>query len=247
MKYPLLALSAMLLTTQLHAQKIEVSAHADASLYHFAGNGAVSSTFINDAGISDSYFNNPYGNKNGFGYGGSIQGQFVSKGGFIIGVQGGYEFLKSEADITSVYPPPSPDAYYTFASTMPAARGTAYLQQQNINLNPYLGYRLLFKVITLDLMPGIDFGFNLNSTEKGSATTASPETYTVDRKLQDFPTDVRLRMALAVWYKKFGLTFSYAHGLKNFEPDLNQPYGYTGVAQEAHSELLRFGVCYRIF
>ncbi len=260
MKYTFLTLIAILLTVQLYAQKIELSVQANSGLYHYGGKGATSTTAINDAGIAAAYFNNPYGNKNGVAYGAGIQAQHVAKGGFIVGLQGGYEFLKSEADITEVHYPPVPQGFYgPFAAYQSPATGHAYLQNQNINLNPYIGYRLSVKAVKIDLMPGVDFGFNLNSYQKGSATVTNSTlnqgnvstgngstTYLVDQKLKAAPTDIRLRFGAAAWYKRFGLTLSYAHGLKNFASGLVYVDNNPEPAPEVHSELFRFGIAYRI-
>ncbi len=94
-------------------------------------------------------------------------------------------------------------------------------------------------------MPGMDFGFNLNSYQKGSATIPSGANFQVDEKLTDVHTDIRLRFGVAAWYKKFGLTVSYAHGLKSFDKGLVTPNGAI-PATDVYSELFRFGIAYRI-
>ncbi len=97
MKLALLTLSILFLSTRLFAQKIEISLQANSGLFHYAGNATASTSFINSADGSppQGTINNPYGNKNGFGYGGDVQAQYVSKGGFIAGLQGGYDVLRS--------------------------------------------------------------------------------------------------------------------------------------------------------
>ncbi len=97
-------------------------------------------------------------------------------------------------------------------------------------------------------MPGIDVSFNVNSYDKGSATGTDGTVYKVDNKMPKSPTDVRLELGIAAWYKRFGLTAGYAYGLTNFASNLDVNAGGTSTpAPNAHSELIRFGISYRIF
>lgn len=88
-KFTLTAL-CVAVATQLFAQKIELSVQAGSALFHYAGKSATKqSTIIQGSPESLNYTNNPYGNNNGFSYGGGLQAQLISKGGFIAGLQGG--------------------------------------------------------------------------------------------------------------------------------------------------------------
>ncbi|HEY8782888.1 MAG TPA: hypothetical protein VIM16_14785 [Mucilaginibacter sp.] len=249
MKKTLLALFTIILSTHLSAQKIEVSIQANSGLFHYSGNGAASTSFINSAGSPQGYTNNPYGNKNGFSYGGDIQAQYVGKTGFIAGLQAGYEILRSKTDINAVYPY---NVYYfttgNYYNGPTPAKGQTFLQDQNININPYLGYRLPFKKIKIDIMPGMDFGININSYDKGSATASDGTVYRVNHKLQKAPTDVRLTLGVAAYYKKLGIIVGCAHGLVNYTSNLigMTAGGGSSAPQIVHSELLRFGISYRV-
>ena len=89
----------------LFAQKIELSVQASSALFPFSGKSAVKeSSIIAGSTQSQNYTANPYGKNVGFGYGGNLQAQFVSKGGFIAGLQAGYEVLRSKVNITGVAP-----------------------------------------------------------------------------------------------------------------------------------------------
>jgi len=247
MKAILLTLFIFILSTQLFAQRIEISLQANSGLFHYSGNDAASTTFINEGGISD-YANNPYGNKNGFSYGGDVQAQYVSKSGFITGIQAGYEVLRSNVDIDEY----NPSIITVFTDATGAfqipVKGQAFLQDQDININPYIGYRLDLKKIKIDIMPGMDIGINVNSYDKGSATATDGTVYKVDNKMSDAPIDLRLRFGIAAWFKRFGLTAGYAYGLTNFASNLDvNAGGGSTPAPNAHSELIRFGISYRIF
>src|ERR1700712_1142604 len=97
MKTLTLTLLCLLAVTGLFAQKIELSVQANSGLFHYSGKSATKkSEILATSPSSGNYTNNPYGNKNGFSYGGNLQAQFVSKGGFIVGAQAGYDVLKSK-------------------------------------------------------------------------------------------------------------------------------------------------------
>ena len=91
------------------------------------------------------------------------------------------------------------------------------------------------------MMPGIALGFNINSYDKGKATDNYGNVYRTDLKLLDAPVDVRLKLGVAATYKKFGITAAYLHGLTNIYKNMN-----VNGSDDAHSELLSFGISYRI-
>jgi len=229
--------------TDLFAQKIELSVQANSGLFHYSGKSATKQSFIIETSQgSGNYTNNPYGNKNGFSYGGDLQAQLVCKGGFIAGAQAGYDILRSKVDITGVAPLYNTE-YIPFTNSIGIqpipAKGETYLKSTFMNFNPYLGYRIKTARINIDLMPGLDFGFNLSSREKGKAI-ANNITYQTNRDRGKTPNDVRLKFGAAAIYKQFGLTASYAHGLTNYESKM------ISGDFEAHGELIRFGLSYRI-
>ncbi|HEY2583299.1 MAG TPA: outer membrane beta-barrel protein [Mucilaginibacter sp.] len=253
MKRTLLTLISFFLVTQLFAQKFEISVQANSGLYHYGGKSSASvSSIIQGASDKDNYTNNPYGNKNGFSYGVAVQGQYVAKSGLIIGLQAGYDLLRSKVDINIYYPQYVYLDYTSyFAPPQTPVTGQTFLQNQDINLNPYIGYRIKTSKIKIDIMPGIDLGFNVSSYDKGKATDNSGNVYRTDLKLQDAPTDLRLKLGVSASYKNFGIMAAYAHGLTNLGKNMISNNGfevasYSGGGYELHSELIWFGVTYRI-
>jgi hypothetical protein len=245
MKRTLLLVLTLAATSKLHAQKIEWSVQANTSLFHFSGKSSTSTSAINQGSANDqNYTNNPYGSKNGWGYGFNLGGQHVAKSGFIFGIQAGYELLKSEVDINEVHLYYYPNPYiYTIAAINPTikANGQTSLQNYFININPYVGYRWHLGKVDLDVLPGFDIGFGIKSYDKGKATAEDGTLYTTDKKRNDPPTDIRLRLGIAASYKRFAITGGYAYGLKNY---LN---GVIGDANSsAHSQLIRLGLLYKI-
>lgn len=250
MKIFLLTMLNICVLSGLQAQKIEISIQASSGLFHYAGAGTASASSINQGpSTGQDYTNNPYGHKNGFSYSIGIQGQHVGKSGFIIGIQGGYDILRSKVDITGYYPFyvffPFADSYYAVPYAMPA-KGQGFLQNREVNLNPYLGYRVKLKKISLDILPGIDVAFNLSSYDKAKATPAYPssnqvpETYQTNFKRPNTPTDIRLRLGLNANYRRIAITTSYAHGLTSYDKNM------TGGNYNVHSELIRFGIAFKI-
>jgi hypothetical protein len=250
MKKILLTLLSTFLLTQLYAQGYEFSVLANCGLFHYSGNNTVSSSFFNGAvaGSKAGYTNNPYGNENAFSYGADFQAQHVAASGFIFGLQAGYDVLRSKVDITSVYTSNSGVIFYNINGGQadennPPTKGQAYLQSGDINLNPYVGYRFRIKNVKIDLLPGIDMGFNVNTHEYGKATDNSGNVYKTDLDRGKMTADFRLQFGTAVWYKRFGIMANYAHGIVNFSSDLlnDSPTTYT-----TNSNVFRFGIIYRL-
>ncbi len=247
MKIALLIFISLFAFTLGFAQKIEISLQANTGAYHYSGASAVAVSSLNESGGNPSqcFTNNPYGSKSGFSYGAGIQAQHVSTGGFITGLQAGFDVLRSREDISTIIPPfynfPYENDTFAPVNFNIPAKGTTYLQNESVNLSPYIGYRLKAKKIKIDLMPGIDFAFNLSSYDKGKALGDNGTLYKSNQKLPDAPTDVRLKFGVACGYKKWGITAGYAHGLRNLYKGITL-YGTPVV----HSELLRFGITYRI-
>jgi hypothetical protein len=239
MKTLLLTVLSFFVLTHLIAQNIELSVQANSGLFHYSGNSAVSTSAIYQGPApQQNYTNNPYGNKNGFSYGGDVQAQYASKNGFIWGLQAGYEVLRSKVGINSYYPLSFPGFYGPIGTAQ--VTGQTFLQDQDININPYIGYRLQINKIKIDMMPGIDMGFDMNSYDKGKATDSEGYVYRTDLKLPGAPTDIRLKLGVEANYKRFGIVAAYAHGLTNL-------YKVTTVSgsDDAHSELINLGITYR--
>jgi len=244
MKLLFLILLSFFVLTNLFAQKIEVSFGANSGLFHYSGNGTTSSSFINYSQPPfNSYPNYSFGNKNGFSYAADVQGQYIAKCGFIAGLQAGYDILRSKADITAISGESNSMAPGFFIETMTPVKGSSVVQNQFINLNPYVGYRLPLKKINIDLLIGFDLAFGVNSFERSSSTAADGTVYKTYVNYGKGEFDPRNRFGIVAYYKKFGVTASYAHGFINHSANLmnDSPIVYT-----ADSELIRFGVTYRI-
>jgi hypothetical protein len=237
MKKTLLILACLVATTQLFAQKIEVSAGLSTGIMHYAGKSAEPVSSINSVNTNNGYTNNPYGNKNGVGFGGNVQAQLVLVKSFIVGLQGSYEMLKSKVDINQAFRNNDP-----LANEDATAAGSTGLRSSYLALNPYIGYRLPVPVIKVDILAGLEFADITDVREKGSAKTADGTIITTDRDRKNISNDNRVKFGINAGYNRFGVFVNYSHGLSNYFK------GYVGgLGMEAHSEIFRAGLSYRIF
>jgi len=236
MKAIICASVVLLFATQSIAQTIEVSAYATAGLSHYVGNYATATAYIGPS-ISgresiDKRDNNPYGSKRTFSNSFGAQGQFISKQGIIGGLQIGIENLRSEVHI---------DEYKgTYPQTF-SYDATSTLARQFLNINPYVGYRILLNNVKIDLMPGLDIGLSMSGIKRiKSDDTGRP--YLAEERVKDIPVDYRLRFGSAIYYNRIGLVASYSRGLKNY-------VAITKGSQtaEAKSEVMRLGLTYRFY
>lgn len=218
-----------------YGQKTEFRISLNSGLFSFTGKSAGSISFINysDEGKS-GYTNNPYGSKNGLGVGLSGNIKRISKRNFILGVDLGYELLRSKIQINGI-------SGYSGNSTYNLdAKGETFLNNQFINLAPFVGYRLSANKINLDFTGGIEIGYFLSSRENGSATASDGTTYvtSVDRK--DIKIDIRPGIQLAANYRKVGAYVGYSFGVSNYKS------GNIGGSNACYSRLSRFGLTYQL-
>ena len=235
MKKVLLLIACCAVVSYASAQKIEVTAGLHTGFMHYAGNDAQTVSVINGADRQGAYTNNPYGNKAGTGFGGSVQAQLIIVKSFIIGLQGSYEALKSKVDINgaSVSAPTNHNVTGT---------GSTSLKSNYLSVNPYIGYRLPIPVIKVDILAGLDFAHITETREKGSIRTSDGKVYTTNRDRGGPTSDKRLKFGLAAAYNRIGVTANYSHGLYNYFKDY-----IGGPSMQAHSEVIRIGLSYRIF
>lgn len=222
--------------TQAFAQ-MEFAVAFNSSLFSFGGKSAESKSFINvsDVANQSGYTNNPYGTKNGLGYGVSLNAKNVIAKHFLLGLDVGYEMMSSKIDITGI------STFGPSGSVNLPATGKTNLNTQFLNLHPNFGFRLGQSKTTFDLTAGMDVGFILAAKEKGEAGTTDGTNFTTDRDRKNLKTDLRPRLQLTANYEKFSVYAGYSYGLKNYMK------GYVGGGpREVNSRAIRFGAAYRI-
>lgn len=234
MKKLLLTVAALLTLILAHGQKTEYRLSFNSGLFSFGGPDAEKSTFINYNNQTQSgYTNNPYGSKGELSYGLSANIQRVTKQNFIMGLDLGYEILRSKISIRSIFGQPVNE--YSNLS----AEGETYLKSDFTNIYPFIGYRILDKSITLDLTGGIDIAHCLSTKEDGEATDSNGKKYEISRDRKTINNEVRPRIQLSTGFKKTGLYVGYSYGLANYQKDYIPQF-------KSYAKFIRFGLTYKI-
>lgn len=237
MKKLLFTLFCFIFTLSQSFAQLEFGVAFNSSLFSFGGKSAESTSFINASDVANrsGYTNNPYGRKNGLGYGVSVNAKNVFAKHFILGLDAGYEMMSSKVEITAI------STFRPTGSGNLPARGKTKLNTQFINLHPNFGFRMGQSKTTFDLTAGMDVGIILDAKEKGDAETADGEKISTNTDRKTLKTDLRPRLQLTANYEKFSVYTGYAYGLSNYMK------GYVGGGPwEVNSRAVRFGVAYRI-
>lgn len=223
----------VLFLTNVLGQKTEFRLAFNSGLFSFSGQSAEKYSQINFSNPTNSgYTNNPYGSMAGICYGLSGNLKKVTKKKLDLGLDLGFETLRSKVNITAI-------SGYTGTSTYEyTASGQTFLNYNFINLFPYIGHRFDIRNVSMDIVGGFDIAYCLKATEKGNAiaTNATKYSTSVDRKT--ISTDIRPRIQISVDYKKAGIYIGYSYGLVNYKS------GYVGGTNECYARLLRFGLTY---
>ncbi|GGH03012.1 hypothetical protein [Mucilaginibacter phyllosphaerae] len=232
MRKPLLTIALLFFVTLLFAQKTEFSFGGYTTLMHFSGPSATATTILNRGQVD--YTNNPYGSKNGNSFGIFVQGQYIQKNNFIIGLQTGTDVLRSKVNITETTPSSTPYPAY--------ATGTTTVSNQYINLNPFIGFRLEASKIQLDLSAGVETAFVTRSYEEGMIYSKNGAVYRTNNNIRNLKTDNRIKLGLAAYYERVSINASYAHGFSDYAK------GMIGAQNSgAYTNVLRFGIGFKIF
>lgn len=244
------ALAFIALTQEANAQKLEISVNANTGFSGFTGPGTANGENYFQ-GTANNYYpyyvSNPFIKKLALGYGGNIQFKYVGKTGLLSGLQAGYDVTKSKNKNIDNYLYTT--EYYPLSSYLPIAPiytrvdGYDVLTYGFITLDPYVGYRVKMHQLSLDVMLGAEAGINVLSQEKVYIPSLNAQVKT-DRDKQNM--DWHIKPALALNYKRIILNASYAWGLSNYIRNTSKQI--TGKDdQKVHSQLIRFGLGYRIY
>jgi hypothetical protein len=216
---------------KVYAQKPEIRVALNSGLYSFRGSGTVQESALNvNSSLGAVYTNNPYGRNREISYGISGNLKFVASK-FVFGLDLGYEVLRSKVGINAVY---GDRGVTTDAS------GKAILSQGFVNIFPFAGYQLKGKLVSIDLIGGLDLAYCTSVREKANATSnGTVYTSSVDRKVEDF--DYRPRVQAGINYQKFGAYAGYSFGLINYRRGL-----LGGPITFAQTSYIRFGISYQL-
>ena len=233
MKKLFLFCCSAILINAAHAQKTEFSGNLNSGFFTFRGISTEKvsgfNTYSNKP--AEGYTNNPYSSNLGAAYGLSAQVQRVTRKHLIVGANLGFEVLKSNMEINSIY-----DA----RGNALAATGHSSITYHFVNLYPFAGYRFTLDCLQFDLLGGFDIAKPIKAHEKGTATDYAGNKFTssLDRPLDAL--DVRGRLQVNAFYKKAGLSLSFAEGITNYKE------GWIGGTNLVFSRLYRIGLIYKI-
>jgi hypothetical protein len=238
--YYLIMASLIGLATTAHAQKCEYSINLNTGLFRFKGkDAAIASYLVEKSDRSLNYTDKPFGTQQQTSYGVAGQLQYISKSKIIMGLQGGYDLLRSKVGLYQpqhiVYAVSL--AYYNYPTPI---TGSTTSVNSYLNLNPFIGYRIVAKAFNIDLKPGLDVAFGLHSHEKGEALADDKTTVKTDLDRDKPVNDLRLRLDITAYFKNMGLTAGYSSGLNNLNSQANAD------VNDLHSQLLRFGLSFRL-
>jgi hypothetical protein len=227
-------LLAFLLSGSLcFGQQHQLSFQVSSGLFSFGGSSASETSFLNvsDVTTESGYTNNPYGKNSSFSYGVGIQYLKITPKNFMFGLQLSFESLSSKLTIENAYG----EINWT------VDEGKTILTSNFINLFPSVGQRVkLFEGVDSDFLAGFDLGIGLSSTERYSLTTSQGNGMSGTNEREAPGIDFRPRIEFVNYYKSFGLSIGYSHGLTNYQA------GMDGSNREAKSRYLRFGLSYRL-
>lgn len=222
----------LLLAFRVSAQnKTEFGLSLNSGLFSFHGVSAENESSINNYSENndEGYVNNPYGSKLGSCIGLSIDVKSISSVKFILGLDAGFEVLRSKIRLTKVYG--------NVLQNPLNAEGKANLNLYNLNAFPYMGYRLNNKY---DILWGIDLSSILGMKENGKAKTDEGEVFKTSRDRSTIKADFRPRLQLSRKINNYRVYMGYSHGLVNYKK------GFVGGTNGAYSSLIRFGAKYEM-
>lgn len=235
MKKISLSLIAIFLITQLFAQKTEWRIGLNTGFFSFYGKSTQPTTFlIYDAPTNTGYTNNPYGSKNGIGYGVTTRLNRVTKNNLVFGLDLGYEWLKSKTAIDQI------SVSNDTTTVQYVANGATYLHFNFLNFQPFFGYRFDTKFIKIDLTGGLELADCLQAKENGKALAANGKTYQTNLERETIKMDIRPNLRVAIGYKEFGIYAGYSLGQVNYKSN------YIGGTHESYARLLRLGMTYQL-
>lgn len=178
----------------------------------------------------------PYGENAGLSYSAALQVQSVIEGDIIFGLQLAYERLQSQQAVN--------DFGGNLTNNFQLNTGESVLNNQFINVFPYLGKRITTKdeAIDIDLFLGTEFAFFIESKELVEASTITGQNISFETLRNEPVFDFRVRFGVNIYYKFIGLTAGYSYGFVNYNaPSFREP-----TVPIAESRMLRLGLLYRI-
>lgn len=221
----------MLVSLSAFSQKHEIRVGLNSGVATFRGNRAASETQIN-VNSSNVFVNDPLGKEAAFSYGVSANYRFVFRKHFFAGLDLGVENLRTKVNNVKVG---GLEDYTTSGETK--------LNQLFVNTNPFVGYRIGFKNLSLDLSAGVDIASLSRSREKGDYKDEEGKKQKFENDVKDsyLSTDWRPRVQAALNFRRYTVYAGYSWGLENYYQD------WDGGSPKAFLNVFRFGLQFRIW
>ena len=122
-----------------------------------------------------------------------------------------------------------------------AAKGTTYLQTQNLTAFLGIGHRYELPAFNLDVLAGPEMAYVFGFHEKGSGSFDGDHAWATSQdRSSSLGVDARLRADATAWFHRVGATISYSHGFLNYRGHL------FGGSSAVYSRTLRLGLAYRL-
>ncbi len=154
-RFLLVGLFAGVIHFMAFSQTHELRVGVTSGVSNFTGAGSEAKSTLIGSTQQDFYTSNPYGKKYGINIGGALDYRYIFANNLILGLEGAYERLQTKIDLEG-------------SEFMNGSRGQTQLNQQFINFNPFVGYRVFFEPMTMDIQLGMDIAKVLSIKEKGS-------------------------------------------------------------------------------
>jgi len=203
-RFLLIACIASTVPFAAFSQSHELRVGITSGVSNFTGSGSTAKSNLNGSNQQDYYTNSPYGKKYGINLGGAVNYRYVFANNFLLGVEGAFERLQTKVDLEGS----------EFAN---GSRGLTKLNQQFLNFNPFVGYRVYFEPMTMDMQFGVDVAKTLSIKENGSIEDKSGNktSFTHDRG-KAIDVDIRPRLQFNVNYDRYTIFAGYSWGLKDY-------------------------------
>ncbi|WP_439556527.1 hypothetical protein [Dyadobacter sp.] len=215
------------------AQKTSLSVYLNGGLGSFRGKSTVKETSLSTGGPfcrCEGSQANSFGAKNAASYGAGIVLQRQTKSNVLLGLDLGYELLRTKASLTELQ----------LDDMIMQVEGKSISYNHFANIFPYIGYQFNVKEdLHIALSGGADFGIGLDSYHKLSVTDNFKRTRSETDIIPGF--DFRPRLQLEVGSDKLSFRAGYSYGLKNWMGN------YDGGSFGAYMDVIRIGAKYRLF
>lgn len=218
------------------AQRTTFSAGLNTGISRFTGASAEKTTSTSTGGLFCNCVPRAAGytgNVPAVTYGANLAVQHEYKNHFLLGLEAGYENLRTRINI---------EEYQIDDMRFKTENAYNITRNHFINIFPSAGYNFpLAENLDLSLRGGADFGIGLSSSSRLVIREMFEDDQFTDHDGLTPGLDFRPRIEAKISGKRLGLTVNYSHGV------INWLTGWAGGPTELYMRVWRVGVQYRIF